>query len=130
MAGATAMMIDGGKLDRKLDILSAGETQNLSGEPITDAFGQVITDEFGQDRATFATVRTIRAQRLDMRTQDAARAGARETFAMARFLIRYREDISTAMRVRSDGKLYDIKAIDEPDRRASLILTVEEVTRD
>lgn len=123
------MKIDGGKLDRKIELLAAGETTALGGAPATDAFGQVVTDEFGQGIATYEAVATVWGQRLEMRTQDAARAGGRETFAATRYLIRWRANIATTMRARVDGKLYDILAIDEPDRRATLILTLEEVTR-
>ena len=124
------MMIDAGRMDRKLALLAAGSPKGIRGEPIADEFGQITTDELGQDHATFAPIATLWAERLEMRTQDAARAGGRETFTLARFLIRYRENISTAMRVIEDGRLYDILSIEEKDRRASLILTVEEVTRD
>lgn len=107
------MKIESGKLDRTLELL-------------TNTVG---TDAFGQQIGTFATLATIYAQRLEMRTQDAARAGGRETYSVARFLIRWRANLSTGMRIRCDGKLYDIIDIDEPDRRASLIITLEEVTR-
>lgn len=107
------MKIESGKLDRTLELL-------------TNTVG---TDEFGQKIETFATLATIFAQRLEMRTQDAARAGARETYSIARYLIRWRADLTTGMRIRTDEKLYDVIDIDEPDRRASLIITLEEVTR-
>ncbi len=120
------MRIASGKLDRRLELLAAGPTTTIGGGA-QDAFGQIVPDAFGQAIATYATVATIYAQRLEMRTQDAARAGGRETFAMARFLIRWRANIGTTMRIRVDGLLYDIIGIEEPDRRATLILTVEQV---
>ena len=64
-----------------------------------------------------------------MRTQDAARAGGRETFSMARYLVRWRAGLKTGMQVRTDGKLYSVIAVDEPDRRTTMIITLEEVTR-
>lgn len=106
------MKIDAGKLDRELEILAATETK----------------DEMKQRVTTFTSLATIWGQRLEMRTQDSARAGGRETFAVARYLIRYRANLTTAMRVRIEGILYDILSIEQPDRRATLILTLEEVT--
>lgn len=123
------MKIAAGKLDRTLELLAAGPSKTITGT-VEDDFGQVVSDAYGQEIATFETVSaSIPAQRLEMRTQDAARAGGRDTFAMARFLIRWRGGIATAMRVRSDGKLYDIIGIEEPDRRKTLVLTLEEVTK-
>lgn len=107
------MKIESGKLDHKLDILT----------PVT------VRDEYGEEISTFTKVATIYAQRLEMRTQDAARAGGRETFAMARFLIRWRRDLDTGARILVDNKTYDVIGIDEPDRRTTMVLTVEEVTR-
>lgn len=107
------MKVESGKLDRTLELL------NLT----------TVSDDYGQEIETFTKVATVYAQRLELRTQDAARAGGRETFSMARFLIRWRDNLSTGMRVRTDGKLYDIVAIDQPDRRTTMVLTLEEATR-
>jgi SPP1 family predicted phage head-tail adaptor len=107
------MKIESGKLDRKLELLTPN----------------TVRDELGQEISTFDQEVTIWGQRLEMRTQDAARAGGRETFAMARYLIRYRASLTTGMRMRVDNKLYDIVNIEEPDRRATLIISLEEATR-
>lgn len=107
------MKIESGKLDRTLELLTSAK----------------VADEYGQEIDTYEIVATIHAQRLEMRTQDAARAGGRETFSMARYLIRWRAGLTTNMRVRTDGKLYDVMAIDEPDRRVTMVITLEEVTR-
>lgn len=128
VSAAHAVIIDAGKLDRSLTLLTAGGAKTLDGT-VRDELGQIVRDELGQPHATYAPLATIRAQRLDIRTQDAARAGGRETFALARFLIRWRANLSTDMRAQVDGRLYDIKAVDELDRRRSIILTCEEVTR-
>lgn len=103
------MKIESGKLDRKIELMNV----------------VVTTDEFKQRIKSFAVVATLYAQRLEMRTQDVARAGVRDAHAVARYLIRWRADISTAMRVVIDGKPFDIVGVDEPDRRTTLILTVE-----
>ncbi len=117
-------MINAGKLDRRLVVMARGVNvagvvgYDTKGNP-QDAYGEVI-DEFG-------TLATVYGQRLDMRTQDAARAGGRDTYTTARYRIRYRADITTACRVQIDAKTYDVVAVDEPDRRAEMILTLEEV---
>lgn len=107
------MKVESGKLDRVLELLASTTTK----------------DEFKQEITTFEKVAAIYAQRLEMRTQDAARAGGRETFSMARYLIRWHAGLSTGMRVRTDGKLYDVISIDEPDRRTTMIVTLEEAAR-
>ena len=107
------MKIESGKLDRELELLASTITK----------------DEFKQETETFAKVATSYGQRLEMRTQDAARAGGRETFAMARYLVRWRAGLKAGMQVRTDGKLYNVIAVDEPDRRTTMIITLEEVTR-
>lgn len=48
---------------------------------------------------------------------------------MARFLVRWRAGLKAGMQVRTDGNLYNVIAVDEPDRRTSMIITLEEVTR-
>lgn len=106
------MKIDAGKLDRELELLAVTVTK----------------DEMKQRVTSFTSLATVWGQRLEMRTQDSARAGGRETFAVARYLIRYRANLTTAMRVRIEGILYDILAIEPQGRRAGLILTLEEVT--
>lgn len=106
------MIVNAGALDRRMEIYSGTQAQDALGQ-LTDAF---------------ELIATTYAERLEMRTTDAARAGQREAFAIARFKIRYRNDITTGHRVKVDGKLYDILAVDEPaPRRSMLILTVEEV---
>ncbi len=107
------MKVESGKLDRTLELLNLTK----------------VADDYGQEIETFAKVATIYAQRLEMRTQDAARAGGRETFSMARYLVRWRAGLSTGMRIRTDGKLYEIIAVEEPDRRATMTITLEEVTQ-
>lgn len=108
------MKIDAGKLDRKLELITL----------------TTVTDDLGQEKSTETVSASVWAQRLDMRTQDAARAGGKETFTFARYLIRWRT-IDTSQRVRIDGKTYDIVAMDEPpgSRRSAIILTLEERTR-
>jgi SPP1 family predicted phage head-tail adaptor len=77
----------------------------------------------------YAPTGTIYAERLEMRTVDSARAGQRDTYAIARFLVRFRTDLTTANRLVCDGRTYDVLAVDQPPpRRSCLVLTCEEVT--
>jgi SPP1 family predicted phage head-tail adaptor len=104
--------IEAGKLDRRIELLAVTKGKST--------VGQVMKD--------FAPFATVYAERLELRTQDAARAGQRDTYSTSRYKIRYRADLTTSMRVRVDGVLYDIVAIDQPPpRRSVLVLTVEEV---
>lgn len=117
------MKIAAGKLVWRMSILARGSGD--ASEPYRDAFGQV-QDGLGQIVETWTPAGSTYAQRLELRTSDAARGGGRDTFAVARFLIRYRNDITTRHRVEVEGVLFDILSI-EPDRRESMVLTVEEV---
>jgi head-tail adaptor len=96
-----------------------------TGPAVQDSLGQ-LQDTLGQVQDTWTSAGTTYGQRLELRTSDAARAGSRDTYAIARFLIRYRV-IDTTARIRVDGKLFDILDVDELDRRQSIILTLEEV---
>lgn len=118
------MKIAAGELDRRMSILSRGTSSGS--EPYQDAIGQV-QDGLGQIVETWTPAASTYAKRLELRTSDAARAGERDTYAISRFLIRYRKDITTRHRVIVDGTTFDILAIDELDRRESMILTVQEV---
>lgn len=106
-------MIQSGKLDRVLELQAP----------------TVIKDELKQEIETFAKVATIYAEALEMRTQDAVRAGGREIYSMARYRVRWRNGLKAGMRVVAEGKVYNILAVDEPDRRMSMIVTLEEATR-
>lgn len=108
------MIINAGSLDRRLTIYSKTST----------------TDEVGQRIDAWVMGATIYAQLLELRTQDAARAGQRNTYSIGRYLIRYRADLTTGHRLTIDGATYDILSIDQPDRRATMILTVEQSTLD
>jgi SPP1 family predicted phage head-tail adaptor len=106
--------IDAGALDRRLTIRKEFTA----------------TDDYGQTTKTFADVTTVWAERLELRTVDTARAGARDSYTTARFLIRYRVDVTTDCRIVVDGVVYDVVAVDPQGRRESMILTGEEAKRD
>ncbi len=105
------MRIDAGALDCRLMIQTA----------------VTVTDGVGQEISSFTDLRQIWGERLELRVVDTARAGTRDTYTTARFLVRYRADITTSNRVVSDGITYDVVAVDPQGRRESIILTLEEV---
>lgn len=122
--GVRAVKVNAGQLDRRLTLYALG---GEAGDLIAsyDDRGNPL-DEFGAVLSSFGPYATIYAQRLEMRTVDAARAGGRDTYTTARYLIRYRADVTTKMQASIDGQRYDIVSIDQPDRRTTLILTLEE----
>lgn len=50
-----------------------------------------------------------------------------EAKAMVNFIIRYRSDITNAMRINYDGQIYNIKSITELTRRAYLTIETETI---
>lgn len=105
------MKVESGKLDRRLIVSSS----------------TITTNEYGEQTSTWTTIATIHGQRLELRQLDVARSAGRETHASARYLIRYRVGLAVGQRLIVDGETYQIVEIDEPDRRATLVLTVASV---
>ncbi|VWX51761.1 phage head closure protein [Novosphingobium sp. 9U] len=103
------MRIESGKLDRRVELLAPMMKQNDIGEVLEQ----------------WCAVANFWAQRLELRTVDVARTSGTDDVARGRYLIRYRDDLSTNLRVAIDGTLYAITGIDEPDRRTMMIISVE-----
>jgi len=104
------MIIDAGKLDRRISILAKS----------------VNRDAAGQQTETWDVAADICAQRLDLVAIDVEREAGRDAVANARYLIRYRTGIDNHNRVRVGTTDFAIVGIDEPDRRATMVLTLEE----
>lgn len=93
-----------GKLDRRVTLLSqhrardgfGGTTEDFT--PLAEVWAQVIHDRGGEMS----------------RVNDAQR----QAQAAVTFRIRWRDDLSTVMRVRWEGADYDVKAVMEIGRRA------------
>lgn len=103
------MKIESGKLDRRVELLAPIMKQNDIGEVLEQ----------------WTAVATFWAQRLELRTVDVARTSGTDDVARGRYLIRYRNDLSTDLRVAIDGVVHAITGIDEPDRRSTMIISVE-----
>lgn len=107
------MIVNAGALNRRIELLSPSKVKST----------------VGQEVKHFASVATVYGERMELRTVDAARAGQRDAYTIARFKIRYRTGVTTAMRIKVENRTYDVVAVDEPDRRAVLVLTVQEVLK-
>jgi SPP1 family predicted phage head-tail adaptor len=107
------MLIDAGRLDRKLQLLTKTTTRNA----------------VGQAKDSWTVAATFYGERLNLTSIDIQRGAGRETVPEGKYLIRWRDGITTDMRVLADdGNTYSIMAIDEPDRRKSLVLTLQGVS--
>jgi SPP1 family predicted phage head-tail adaptor len=105
------VIIDAGKLDRRVELLTKTTTRDAAGQPI-DAW---------------IVSATVPAQRLNLRSTDIRSSAGVETVPDAKYLIRWRAGVTTAMRATIDGITYSVVGVDEPDRRATLVLTLQGV---
>lgn len=104
-------MIDAGKLDRRVELLTKTTTRDAAGQPID----------------TWSTVATVPAERLTLRSMDIRSSAGVETVPDAKYRIRWRAGVSTAMRATVDGSTFNVIGVDDPDRRTSLIITLQGV---
>lgn len=105
------MIIDAGKLDRSLELSTKTVTRDAAGQPIE----------------AWTVVATVPAQRLALRAIDIRSSAGIETVPDAKYLIRWRAGVSTAMRATVDGTTFVVTGVDTPDRRISLVLTLQAV---
>lgn len=77
------------------------------------------TDSFGEQDASWSELDTVWAEVRTQSGREIFRAGT-QAEADVTFRIRYRSDLTRAMRIIHDGDAYDILAINEIGRREGL----------
>lgn len=101
--------LESGRLDRRIELLAPTMKQNGIGEVIEQ----------------WVAVASFWGQRLELRTVDVQRSTGTDDVARGRYLIRYRSDLTADLRVTIDGIVHTITGVDEPDRRTTMIISVE-----
>lgn len=96
-----------GELDRRVEIQRTTEVQ----------------DSFGQVNLTWVQLAQVWARFEPGGGGESFVAEQRSSRAQAAFTIRYRAGITPRMRVKLDSDVWEIEAVEEPQRRAWLMLT-------
>jgi len=102
-----------GDLKHRVTILTSSSTTNDIGEVV---------------EGTPVTVATVWAAKWQLTVKDITRAAAQVAQAEAKFLIRYRDDITTSMTVQHKGKTYAITGLEEYEDGHGLFLMVRSMT--
>jgi SPP1 family predicted phage head-tail adaptor len=98
-------MMHAGKLDRRVEIRQATETQAPgSGQPIE----------------TWATVATVWAEVSPMRPFERLASREMQAWADTKFRVRFLDGVHPKCRLLYDGREWDIKTVSEIGRRAGL----------
>ncbi|OCG59926.1 phage head closure protein [Gilliamella sp. Nev3-1] len=87
------------------------------------------TDELGQLVNKWVDVCTVRAEIRDVSGKEYQSSQAEQTQTDCKILIRYRNDITSDMRVMCNGTYYDIKAVLEDVKRTRLELPCQKGVR-
>ncbi len=95
-----------GKLDRIITIERATTT----------------VDEYGTPVEGWATIATVREQRVKLSTEEFLRAFGNTSESAAVFRVRHLDGLSTGDRVRYQGSTFDLKGIEPIGRREGLEL--------
>ncbi|MBX5149576.1 phage head closure protein [Rhizobium lentis] len=95
-----------GKLDKKIEIQSFGET----------------VDDYGTVTEGWITFATVRAQVLQSSTEEYLQSAGTTAQTAIVFRVRWRSDILTKHRVAYEGQAFDVKEIKELGRRDGLDL--------
>lgn len=86
-------------------------------------------DELGQQVNEWVEVCSVRAEIRDLTGKEYQNSQAEQSQTDCKILIRYRNDITTDMRVLFDGIYYDIKAVLEDVKRTRLELPCQKGVR-
>ena len=96
-----------GRMDRRIAIEAVAVTQN----------------DYGEEVETWAPLATVFAEKRDIRARERFTAQQRLAEESAVFVIRYRADVTPAMRLVCEGKTYRIEGLAEIGRREGLEIT-------
>ena len=96
-----------GSLDRRLTLLEFAQTQNPDNGEVTSAW---------------TTAATVYAAKWQLSAREVDRASATTATADLKFLIRYRTDVTTDLRVECDGIAYEVTGVEEYGRRQGLYI--------
>ena len=101
-----------GELRHRITIEAPMATQNAFGEPIEG----------------WTTVADVWASREDLSGREAFLAMQTMAEVTTRFRMRYRDGVNATMRILSDGSIYRVTSVADPDgtRRSLVILTARE----
>lgn len=86
-------------------------------------------DELGQLVNEWVDICTVRAEIRDVSGKEYQSSQAEQTQTDCKILIRYRNDITSGMRVMCNGTYYDIKAVLEDVKRTRLELPCQKGVR-
>ena len=81
-----------------------------------------IVDEYGTPVDGWATVATVRAQRVRLNVEEQLRAFGNTAEAVAVFRIRHMDGLTLADRITCDGETFDLKGIEPLGRREGMDL--------
>lgn len=104
-------MIPAGSLDRRLTIHS----------------GSVVRSASGNEKYTWTVLATVWAGQQRLSIADSNRMAGRDDGAEAKFVIRYRTDLTTSCQIECEGRRWVIVSIDELGRREGLALLVRAI---
>jgi SPP1 family predicted phage head-tail adaptor len=104
-------ILKGVVFNRRVEVQTVTETQDSTGQPIE----------------TWATVRTVRAARRDMRGLERLRADQELAARTAIFTMRWFSGLTAKMRLSHDDLIWDIEGIAELGRRVALEVTATAV---
>ena len=95
-------MLQAGKLDRQIVIQSLTTGQSV----------------YGGTTESYSTLATVFAKVTPLRGREFFDSKAINSEVDTRFVIRYRNDVTTKHRISYDSKIYDIHSVQEMGRRA------------
>lgn len=100
---------------------------NLNRTVTIDAYSDGVPDEYGNSTPGWTPFATLRAQLVQMSTEEYLRAYGEVSETVLIFRTRYHEGITTAHRVGFEGRQFNIRETKEIGRRKGLELRCEEM---